>query len=241
MVRQFAKRTRWMTRLATDQLGDWLYSIDTVEAGPLPLAKERSRFGDAYVNGPVSYWILHSYLNCAKFPGDDIFYDIGCGHGRVLCMVARQRITKCVGIELSDSFAAKARANAKSLRGRLAPIEVRVGDAAEMDYNDGTRFYFGDPFGAGTMLAVLNRIYGTLKKSPRSIQCIFILPILERSNAIRQAIAASGWLHYVGHKHLPFALLRAEYWAYDFDSTRGNATLPFSMANTNAPVGRVAA
>lgn len=228
-----------MTRLATDQLGDWLYSIDTVQPRPLPLAKERSRFGDAYVNGPVGYWILRSYLNCAKFPGGEIFYDIGCGHGRVLCMVARQRITKCVGIELSDSFAAKARANAKSLRGRVAPIEVRVGDAAEMDYNDGTTFYFGDPFGAGTMLAVLNRIYGTLKKNPRSIRCIFILPILERSNAIRRVIAASGWLRYVSHKHLRYSLLRAEYWAYHFDSARGKATIPFGVANTDAPAGRV--
>jgi len=195
-------------------MGDRLYAIDTVEAGPLTLAKEHSRFGDAYVNGPVSYWILHSYLDCKKLQPDDVFYDIGCGDGRVLCMAARHRIAKCVGVELSKSFAAKAIANAKSLRGRLAPIEVRVGDAAEMDYDDGTTFYFGDPFGANTMLAVLNRIHGTLRNHPRSIKCIFILPIAERSNVVQQVIAASGWLHYISHKHLRYSAMRAEYWAY---------------------------
>ena len=201
-------------RLGVDWIGDWLYAIDTVEAGPLPLAKECSRFGDPFVNGPVSYWILHSYLDCKKLRTDEIFYDIGCGGGRAVCMAARHRIAKCVGIELSESFAAKARANAKSLRGRLAPIEVRVGDAADMDYNDGTTYYFGDPFGADTMLAVLNRIHSTLKDHPRSIQCIFILPVAEQPNAVQQVIAASGWLQYMDHKHLRYSAMRAEYWAY---------------------------
>lgn len=226
-------------RLGVDLLGDWLYAIDTVEPGPLPLAKERSRFGDAYVNGPVSYWILHSYLHCKKLGTDEIFYDIGCGDGRVLCMAARYRIAKCVGIEISENFAAKARANAKSLRGRLAPIEVRVGDAAEMDYNDGTTFYFGDPFGADTMLAVLNRIHGTLKNNPRSIQCIFVLPIAERSNAVRQVIATSGWLQYINHKHLRYSAMRAEYWAYHPEAATTETCLPLGLANTNAAIGRL--
>ena len=195
-------------------MGDWLYGIDTFQAGPLPLARECSRFGDGYVNGPVSYWILYSYLDCKKLRTGEVFYDIGCGDGRVLCMVARHRIAKCVGIELSEAFAAKARANAKSLRGRLAPIEVRVGDAVEMDYSDGTTFYFGDPFGADTMLAVLNCIHGTLVSNPRPVQFIFVLPIAEKSNTVRQVIATNGWLQYIGHKYLRYSGMGAEYWAF---------------------------
>lgn len=201
-------------RLGLDRIVDWLYSIDTVVAGPLPHAVEISRFGDAYVNGPVSYWILRSYLDCNKLGPNEVFYDIGCGHGRVLCMVARHRIAKCIGIELSAEFAEKARANAAALRGRVSPIEVCVGDAAEMDYTGGTTFYFGDPFGADTMRAVLKRIGETATVKPRAVRCIFVLPRAERSDAVRRVIETSGWLCFVGEQSLPYSPMRVEYWGW---------------------------
>jgi SAM-dependent methyltransferase len=213
-LKRSARRVRWELRLGLDRIVDWLYSIDTVVAGPLPRAKESSRFDDAYVNGPVSYLILRSYLDCRKFGPREVFYDIGCGHGRVLCMVARHRVAKSIGIELSTEFAEKARANAAALRGRVSPIEVRVGDAAEMDYTDGTTFYFGDPFGANTMRAVLKRIGETVAAKPRAVRCIFILPMAERSDAVRRVIETSGWLRFVGEQSLSYSPMRVEYWAW---------------------------
>jgi len=212
VLKRSAQRARWLLRLGVDRVGDWFYSIDTVVAGALPHASEISRFGDAYVNGPVSYWILRSYLDCKTLGPKEVFYDIGCGHGRVLCMVARHRVAKCIGIELSKEFAEKARTNAVALRGRVSPIELRVGDAAEMDYSDGTTFYFGDPFGAYTMRSVLKRIGETLTANPRAIRCIFVLPIFERSDAVRRVIETSGWLNFVGGQSLPYSPMRVEYW-----------------------------
>lgn len=214
VLRRNARRVRWELRLGLDRIVDWFYSIDTVIAGPLPRAGESSRFGDAYVNGPVSYWILQSYLDCRKLGPTEVFYDIGCGHGRVLCMVARHRVAKSIGIELSTEFAEKARANAAALRGRVSPIEVRVGDAAEMDYTDGTTFYFGDPFGADTMRAVLKRIGETVAAKPRAVRCIFILPVAERSDPVRRVIETSGWLRFVGDRSLSYSPMRVEYWAW---------------------------
>jgi SAM-dependent methyltransferase len=214
VLKRNTRRVRWELRLRLDRVADWFYSIDTVVAGPLPQAKESSRFGDAYVNGPVSYWILRSYLDCKNFGPKEVFYDIGCGHGRVLCMVARHRVAKCIGIELSTEFAEKARANAAALRGRLSPIEVRVGDAVDMDYTDGTTFYFGDPFGADTMRAVLKRIGQSVAATPRAVRCIFVLPVAERSDAVRRVIEISGWLRFVGEQSLSYSPMRVEYWAW---------------------------
>jgi SAM-dependent methyltransferase len=206
-------RARRKLRLGLDRILDWFYSIDTVVADPLPYARESSRFGDAYVNGPVSYWILRSYLDCKNLGPKEVFYDIGCGHGRALCMVARHRVAKCIGIELSKEFADKARANAAALRGRVSPIEVRVGDAVEMDCSDGTTFYFGDPFGADTMRAVLKRIGETVQANPRAVRCIFVLPAAERSEMVRRVIETSGWLRFVGEQTLSYSPMRVEYWA----------------------------
>jgi len=214
LLKRNAQRVRWVLRLGLDRLVDSLYSIDTVIAGPLPYALETSRFGDAYVNGPVSYWILRSYLDCKTFGAKEVFYDIGCGHGRVLCMVARHRISKCVGVELSAEFAKKARANAATLRGRRSPIEVNVEDAAEMNYTDGTTFYFGDPFGAETMRAVLKRIGDSLVENPREVRCIFVLPLAESSGGVRRVIQSTGWLRFTGERSLSYSPMRAEYWSW---------------------------
>jgi len=214
VLKRIARRARWEVRLGLDHIGDRYYSIDTVPAGPLPKSLESSRFGDAYVNGPVSYWILRSYIDCKKLGAKEVFYDIGCGHGRVLCMVARHRVAKCIGIELSTEFAEKARANAAALRGRISPIEVHVGDAAEMDYTDGTTFYFGNPFGADTMRAVLKRIGETVAAKPRAVRCIFVLPTTARLDAIGRVIETSGWLRFVGEQSLWYSPMRVEYWAW---------------------------
>lgn len=210
-VKRIARQVRREVRIGLDRIIDRYYSIDTVISGSLPKALEFSRFADAYVNGPVSYWILRSYIPWEQIGPNDVFYDIGCGHGRVICMLARHRVAKCVGIELSREFAEKARVNAMTLRGRVSPIEVRVGDAAEMDYAEGTTFYFGDPFGADTMRAVLKRIAQSVQAKPR-VTCIFVLPTTERSYQVRQAIESSGWLHFVGEQSVPFSPMRVEYW-----------------------------
>lgn len=174
---------------------------------------ETSRFGDAFVNGPVSYWILRSYLACDRLRPDDVFYDIGCGHGRVLCMVARHRVRKCVGLELSAEFAAKARENAMKMRGRVSPIEVCVGDAANGDYREGTIFYFGNPFGADTMRVVLKRIGESLSATPRIVRCVFVIPIKDSSDSVRRVIEDCGWLRLLGKRSLVYSPMGAEYWA----------------------------
>jgi len=214
-LKAVARRFRREVRLSLDRIVDRYYSIDTVIQGTLPQARERGRFGDAHVNGPVSYWILRCYVDWRNLGPGEVFVDVGCGHGRVLCLVARRMVTKCIGVELSAEFAEKARRNAAALRGRSSPIEVRVGDAAEMDYAEGTTFYFGDPFGADTMRKVLKRIGDTLLTKPRRIRCIFVLTTTAGPDAVQEVIRTSGWLAFCGKRSLPYSPMRVEYWTWE--------------------------
>lgn len=207
-----ARLIRRKLRIALDLVGDRYYSIDTVLSGSLPSATEDSQFHDSHPNGPVSYWILKSYIDFGNAGRNDVFYDIGCGDGRVLCMMARHPIAKCVGIELGEEFAAKARKNVMAMRGRVAPVEVFAADATTFDYSDGTLFYFGDPFGPDTMRVVLKKIGDSVAKKPRSVTCMFVFRSLENATAARPVLETSGWLRPEKKKKLPYSPMRVEYW-----------------------------
>ena len=202
---------RRKVRLGIDRAFDRNLGIDTVIDGQLPLATEAGRFQDSHVNGPVSYLLLYWYLQRNTFTANDVFYDIGCGDGRGICFVARRQINRCVGIELSSRFAEKARRNATSLRSRKCPIDIRQGDAADMDYRDGTVFYFGDPFGSKTLRAVLSNIGDSLKENPRVVRCIFVLRSDERSHE-EETIQRTRWLSFVKNQSLLFSPMYATHW-----------------------------
>lgn len=203
---------RRRVRVALDRLVDLYFGIDTV-SGAMTLAEESGHFGDAKINGPVSYWLLYRYVGCNAFRPGDVFYDIGCGHGRVLCFAARQRLAKCIGVEISPAFAGRAVANARALRGRRTPIEVRVGDAAEMDYTDGTVFFLGDPFGAQTLRAVLQAIEHSLVSHPRRLRFIFFIPSYGDPR-FEEVIRATTWLSYATQRKVWYSPFRAEFWEH---------------------------
>ena len=99
-------------RLLLDRLFDCLHGIDTV-TDSMTYSRQPSALRDQNVNGPVSYWLLHHYINRKEFkPSSDVFVDIGYGHGRVLCYVARRKVRKVVGYESSLEFAEQPTANA---------------------------------------------------------------------------------------------------------------------------------
>lgn len=122
------------------------------------------------------YSTVRACLRPVRMTPEDVFYDIGCGAGRVICVVARRRIRKCVGIELSESLCRLARENARRLRGRQTPIDIVEGDATLVDYSDGTIFFFFNPFGPQTLQTVLDSIQKSLLQKPRRLQCIYLNP-----------------------------------------------------------------
>src|SRR4051812_12826289 len=108
-------------------------------------------FADAQGYQAIDYLLLRDYLSRVSMGPADVFYDVGCGEGRTLCLAARRPIARCVGIEVDPVLGAKARSNGDRLRGRKARIEVRLGDAAEADYSERTVYWLFNPFGARTL------------------------------------------------------------------------------------------
>lgn len=149
---------------------------DTPVAGAPDQNRPTTRHADNYAYSTPDYLDLRRILGRARLAPADVFYDIGCGMGRVVCLAARHRVTKSVGIELNPGLAAVARCNAERLRGRRAPIEVRVADAVTADLGDGTIYYLFNPFGAETLRAVLANIERSLAARPRDVRFIYVNP-----------------------------------------------------------------
>jgi precorrin-6B methylase 2 len=113
---------------------------------------------DAVHYATIDYPIIHRTIGRLSLQPADVFVDVGCGRGRVLCCAARHVCQKVIGIEYSDEFCVTAHANARQMRGKQTPIVVQKGIAEEFDYSDATVLYFFCPFGPATLDVVLNKI-----------------------------------------------------------------------------------
>lgn len=135
--------------------GDRRLGIDTaVPRFNAPRDPERSPYE------PVHYEALNIIDERAPVASDDVFYDLGCGKGRVLCHFARKPIRRAAGVEYNPDLAAIAKANVERLVDRQVDASVIIGDAAGQDYSDATLIFMFNPFGADTMRGVLKRVVG---------------------------------------------------------------------------------
>jgi|GEM_PF-2461390 SAM-dependent methyltransferase len=173
-----AHATRWIDRML---------NIDTVWLPVKPISRN-ARCGDALWYEGFPYLRLWKFIRLVKPSEDDVVYDVGCGMGRILCMFARRPVKKCIGIEISAELAERARQNALRLRGRKAPIEIVVADAAQADYSDGTIYCFYNPFGAKTLNVVIARIRQSLESHPRPIQVLYFNATCDN------VLQSCGWL-----------------------------------------------
>lgn len=140
---------------------------------------EKSAYHDNVYYEPLNYHNIRRMLRLLDLRCDDVLYDVGCGKGRILCVAARKRLKRVVGVELFDELCETARANARRMRGRNTPIDVICGDATHMDYADGTVFVFYNPFGEATMSAVMNNLRESFHRHPRNIRIGYYMPVCE--------------------------------------------------------------
>jgi SAM-dependent methyltransferase len=148
----------------------------------------RPRHDDSARYEVPDYLYLRRVVRALKPGPEDVIFDLGCGMGRFLCLMARRKVRKCVGVELLPQLCEAARKNSAQLRGRRAPIEIRCGDAATADPSEGTIYYLFNPFGPATMSEVLANIRGTLSRNPRNITIVYYNSVHE------ELFENSGWL-----------------------------------------------
>lgn len=186
-------------RRAWTQCNEWYLNIDTLPAlrpdghlnRQLPAdARREARFDDGIWYESPDYWYLWkiAWLLNQQRSKHDVFVDIGAGKGRVLCVMARWRYKRVVGIELCEALCAAACRNVDLLRGRKTSVDIICGDAAQVNMANGTIYFMYNPFGADTMRAVLQNIRRSLEAAPRDITIVYY-------NAIHEALfVACEWL-----------------------------------------------
>jgi SAM-dependent methyltransferase len=170
----FLMRVYSMTRVLIGRANDKYYRINSESVDAFQF---RSICEDATCYEAVPYWLLRRIVKAIRPGPEDVFFDIGCGKGRAIALFSRCQIKKCVGIEIDPELARFAVQNADTLRGRIAPIEVRVQNAIDSDYDSGTIYFLFNPFGAATLSAVLAKIQASLDKQPRKICVIYYNPL----------------------------------------------------------------
>jgi SAM-dependent methyltransferase len=184
----------WINTAAVWQ--DWWYGIDTSVWAPNATGQTHA---DASPYEPLRYAAVHVILREVAFGADDVFFDVGCGKGRILCVLARQRLRKCVGIEYVPDLAAAAVANSRRARGLRTPIEIRTEDAPLADYSDATIAFFYNPFGVDRMRRCLARIRESLQTHPRRVRIVYANPLAEQ--AFREC---AEWLAPVASFQVPY-------------------------------------
>jgi len=151
-----------------------------------------SFYSDSVSYEPIDYWLIYRFAKKLHPDNHDVFCDIGCGMGRTLCVFARMKLRKCIGIEISPTLADVARKNIHNLRGRYTPVELVVGDAALFDYSGGNLYWLFNPFGSKTMTEVIDKIEHSLILTPRKIKIAYINPVHENVLSGRKLLRFDG-------------------------------------------------
>jgi len=170
--------------------------------GPI---SEEARHGDNHAYTSPDYWYVRRAIGIVKAGPDDVFFDIGSGKGRVICLVARTTVEKCVGIELLKPLCEVATRNALRLRGKRAKIEIVCSDAASADLCEGTIYFMFNPFGAATLSDTLENIFTSLTRNPRQIKIVYY-------NAVHEPVLKGcPWLEKF-HEFRTIGELRVTFW-----------------------------
>ena len=148
---------------------------------------KNARYSDNFEYGTIGYSNIEKVLRVMKPGPQDVFCDLGCGMGRILCVAARKPVQKCIGVELLAPLCEIARRNAASLRGRRAPIQIVCGDATTVDLSEGTIYFMFNPFGAETLRDTLDNIRGSLAQKPRAIRIAYY------NSQYASVLEALGW------------------------------------------------
>ena len=160
---------------AESVIGDRIMNVNT--RGSVYFEKGRGKNSDAFDFEINAHRTTIKAINNIKLRSNDVVYVLGCGKGRAVCHFARRKVSKVVGVEISEHLKNIAIKNVKTLRGRKADVEIRNEDAALTDVDDGTVFYLFNPFGEKTLRAVLKNVERTLSIRDNPVRFIYVRPL----------------------------------------------------------------
>ncbi len=186
-IQLFIQRITWKFTELKNLSYDALLGIET-NRSLREVNYDPSLFQDMYGYQASAYGVIEKALACIKLKPNDVFIDFGCGKGRVVIWTGLHRLKKVIGVEIDAKLSAMARNNIKKARFRRTPAEIINQDAAEFDPDEGTVFFFFNPFGAKTISAILAKIKNSLITNPREIRIIYY------SAMHREVFESQNWL-----------------------------------------------
>ena len=142
---------------------------------------------------PLPYPMIFRMLRSLNLTADDVFVDVGCGKGRVVCCASRLPIRKVVAIELNGELLDLAVANAAKVRGRRAPVEPIRLSAEAYEYANATVVYLYNPFNARITGLVMGNLLSSQLRRPRPVRVVYANPIHEAE------LQRHGWLEKYDH------------------------------------------
>jgi len=121
---------------------------------------------------PIPTPMIEPLLRFAEIGPGDVFYDLGCGDGRVVIAAAERFGIRAVGIDFDSRRIAEARRTAR--RSASEPlVEFRLQDAGETSMADATVVYLY--LGSDGNLRVMDRLLSKLRPGARIVSCQFPL------------------------------------------------------------------
>jgi len=131
---------------------------------------------DSHAYESIDYSVIRKIARRLAPSTEEVVYDIGCGKGRIVCVLARRRLGGVVGVDISEGLCRTARGNAERLRGRRTEIEIRCADAGATSLDGGTLYWLFNPFGPRTMDRFLDNLERSLEDDPRAIGIVYYIP-----------------------------------------------------------------
>jgi SAM-dependent methyltransferase len=197
-----------LVKWSVDRAVEWQLGIQTA-GSTLATHRAGGEHHDSNWYEQINYITLGRCLRAMELTADDVVFDIGCGLSRVICILARLPIRKCVGIDLDPAFVERAKENVAVARGKRAQVQVLVADAATADYDEGTAFYLYNSFGAATMNAFLEQLHQSVLRRPRPIRICYLNPMQNH------VFEGTPWLTPAGEARSPWYETYATLWRYE--------------------------
>lgn len=128
----------------------------------------------------LPYRVTFRILKNLRLTNADVFVDVGCGKGRVVCCACRLPLRRVVGLELNKGLLQEAIENVAAMRGVRSEFEPVAGPAQQYDFRDATVVFFFNPFEQEPMVQVINKLGVSYKTSARRIRIAYANCIYEK-------------------------------------------------------------
>ncbi|MBL7784796.1 MAG: class I SAM-dependent methyltransferase [Chitinophagales bacterium] len=161
------------------------WKINTLTIEELHGLELASTASEAHHYQAASYYVMQQLVKHLPFaPQQSTFIDFGAGKGRALLLAAEWGCKRVIGVELAKELCEFAQQNIAKVAHQFpnTQFEVVFCDATQYEIpRDAQLFYFFNPFGAGVLQQVLERIKQSVAQFPRPICILYLNPVYSQT------------------------------------------------------------